>query len=200
MHLPGRLRMSTLGDLLGTLHRARISGVLALRELSGTSAGRRHLIHLRGGFIVSVGLASEEAADRPVAPMTRAQVQQRLEALYHLDDAELTFHVARGALAPPLEQPLTPAEFLHGRPRSRDRTPRGSLREDAASVLSALRHRALETLGLPPNAEMTRVRQAFRTLALQLHPDRHPHADETERSRLAQEFARLTQAYRVLNA
>jgi hypothetical protein len=34
MHLPGRLSSSTLGDLLGSLHRERISGVVELRELA----------------------------------------------------------------------------------------------------------------------------------------------------------------------
>ncbi|RYE89284.1 MAG: molecular chaperone DnaJ, partial [Myxococcales bacterium] len=47
MQLPGKLSLSTLGDLLGALHRGRTSGVLVLRETRGLSAGRRHHIHLR---------------------------------------------------------------------------------------------------------------------------------------------------------
>lgn len=54
MRLPGRLRETTLGDLLGLMHRARLSGVLELVEREGTSSGRRHRIHLESGLIAGV--------------------------------------------------------------------------------------------------------------------------------------------------
>jgi DnaJ-domain-containing protein 1 len=50
MLLPGRLRQTTLGDLLGTLHRARVHGTLELAE----DLGRTHRVHIADGMIVAV--------------------------------------------------------------------------------------------------------------------------------------------------
>jgi hypothetical protein len=50
MNLPGRLRTTTLGDLLGTLHRAEATGTLELAE----DSGRAHRVFLSGGFVVAV--------------------------------------------------------------------------------------------------------------------------------------------------
>jgi DnaJ-like protein/uncharacterized protein DUF4388 len=50
MNLPGRLRMTSLGDLLGTLHRAEATGTLELAE----DNGRAHRVFLSGGFVVAV--------------------------------------------------------------------------------------------------------------------------------------------------
>jgi DnaJ-domain-containing protein 1 len=50
MNLPGRLRTTTLGDLLGMLHRAEASGTLELAE----DAGRAHRIYLSRGLVVAV--------------------------------------------------------------------------------------------------------------------------------------------------
>jgi DnaJ-domain-containing protein 1 len=52
MHLPGRLRSTTLGDMLGSLHRARASGTLELVE----DRGRTHRVHLRAGLVTAVEL------------------------------------------------------------------------------------------------------------------------------------------------
>ncbi len=52
MQLPGRLRSTTLGDLLGTLHRARATGTLELAEFHG----RVHRVHLSRGLVVAVEL------------------------------------------------------------------------------------------------------------------------------------------------
>lgn len=196
MHLPGKLRMSTLGDLLGSLHRAGISGVLALREPRGASAGQSHRIYLRGGLIVAIeAVAAGSSPPGPPAPMDRLQVQQRLEALFKLEDAELTFHVARGGTG--LSRPLTPAEFLHGRPRLRDA---GKGKAAPGPVASPARRRALEVLGLPASATPREVQRAFRALALRLHPDRHPDAPEERKAELHRAFVRLTQAYQQLTA
>lgn len=185
MNLPGKLRHSTLGDLLGTLHRAGLSGVLALRELRGATAGRCHKIHLQRGLIVAV-----ETADAPEG-LDRALMKQRLDELFRLEDAELSFHVARRSAGAGV--PLTPVDFLHGRPRVRDRketprVPEGSL----------LRRRALALFGLPSTATLREIQRAFRAQALTLHPDRHPDATEERRAELSGAFSRLTQAYRVL--
>jgi DnaJ-domain-containing protein 1 len=50
MLLPGRLRQTTLGDLLGTLHRARAHGTLELVE----DLGRTHRVHVADGLVVAV--------------------------------------------------------------------------------------------------------------------------------------------------
>src|SRR5271165_5650253 len=58
MHLPRRLSTSTLGDLLGSLHREGITGLIELSEIRGPGGrsvpGRVHRIHLRGGLVVGV--------------------------------------------------------------------------------------------------------------------------------------------------
>jgi DnaJ-domain-containing protein 1 len=50
MLLPGRLRQTTLGDLLGALHRAGVQGTLELAE----DLGRTHRVHLSDGMVVAV--------------------------------------------------------------------------------------------------------------------------------------------------
>jgi hypothetical protein len=56
MHLPGRLSSSTLGDLLGSLHRAKVTGTVELAEIAtfGGVTGRTHRLHLRAGLVVGV--------------------------------------------------------------------------------------------------------------------------------------------------
>ncbi|NUP08015.1 MAG: hypothetical protein HOW73_18370 [Polyangiaceae bacterium] len=49
MLLAASLSRSTLGDILGQLHRARASGVLVLSETVGDRAGVEHAVHLIGG-------------------------------------------------------------------------------------------------------------------------------------------------------
>jgi hypothetical protein len=193
MNLPGRLRSSTLGDLLGGLHRARLSGALGLREVGAPVAGRVHRVHLRGGLVVAI--ETLEAGQEPrgqVEDMGREEVRARLEELYRLTDAELTFHVASPRPSKASE-PLRPAEFLHGRPRARDR----GVSSRPTPTPRAL---AYEALGLAPGATAREIQQAFRALALRFHPDRYPHVDEPTRDRMAQRFARLTRAYHLLVA
>ena len=50
MHLPGRLRTTTFGDLLGGLHRAASTGTLELTE----PTGRAHRVHLACGLVSAV--------------------------------------------------------------------------------------------------------------------------------------------------
>jgi DnaJ-domain-containing protein 1 len=50
MQLPGRLKATTLGDLLGSLHRGRVSGTLELVE----PCGRVHRVHLATGLVTAV--------------------------------------------------------------------------------------------------------------------------------------------------
>ena len=54
MRLPGRLRATTLGDLLGSLYRERATGTLELVEHGGVAAGRVHRVHLDAGLVGAV--------------------------------------------------------------------------------------------------------------------------------------------------
>ncbi|HET9955689.1 MAG TPA: DUF4388 domain-containing protein [Polyangiaceae bacterium] len=51
MILPGRLAATTLGDLLGQLHRGRVTGILELLEDSGSASGQLHRIFLNEGLV-----------------------------------------------------------------------------------------------------------------------------------------------------
>ncbi|MBS0658915.1 MAG: DnaJ domain-containing protein [Verrucomicrobia bacterium] len=54
MQLPGRLARTTLGDLLGRLHREQVSGVLEITVRAATVL--RHRIHLAAGLVVGLEL------------------------------------------------------------------------------------------------------------------------------------------------
>lgn len=235
MKLPGRLRLTTLGDVLGSLHRASASGVLELAEERGvthriywsqgmitqvdTDLFRQRLGDLlaRQGFLGARALArlarrlleapSQRAGEilieegfvshELVSAGLRGQLRQKLESLFQLTDAQLTFRVPR-----PHEghrAPLSPGEFLHGRPRARrrERAETPPRQPPRSAPLSAGSH-AYALLGLLPGADRTAIQQAFRRLARRLHPDSHPHADADERARLLSRFAELSAAYHAL--
>lgn len=66
MQLPGRLRATTLGDLLGALHRSASSGTLELGETNG----RVHRVHLTGGLVTAVEV---DRASASLAEILRRQ-------------------------------------------------------------------------------------------------------------------------------
>jgi hypothetical protein len=247
MNLPGRLRLTTLGDVLGVLHRSQASGVLELVDDRGTPhrvfwttgmitqietdlyrqrlgdvlagqgfLGARALARLArrlleaprrraGEILIEEGFASGDL----VSAGLRRQLRHKLDALFQLKDAQLAFRIPRPHEAH--RAPLSPGEFLHGRPRARTRAkapenarPRsepssGSYRSSATQPAPAgARSRAYATLGLLPGADRATIQQAFRRLALRLHPDRYPNADASERQRLLSRFAELSAAYHAL--
>jgi hypothetical protein len=212
VELPGSLERSTLGDVLGALHRDRVTGTLRLHEMNG---GREqvHVIAWRDGLIHHVETSRPRRAvgapSRPKASVCWAtegpagtELLERLEALFEITRARLSFRVM-GSHSPPASRPLGPREFLHGRRRSRDATAR--TREPAASKSQAPtpppespRMRALRTLGLQGEPGADAVRAAFRQLARVWHPDRHPTANEHMRAALCQRFAQITVAYEQL--
>ncbi len=196
MHLPNRLASSTLGDLLGALHRKGTTGLLELREMRsarGGVPGRLHRVHLAGGLVTAVeselgslplgevllrrGVLTPEAAGRlagrlavgdrrptgeillrdglaggdAIRAALSEQLRRRVEALFDLEDAAVSFHVARpiaGALRP---APLGPDFFLHGRPRGRDRKGRDHTPPPPAVRVSQARPRpAPEPVAPPP--------------------------------------------------
>ncbi|MCL2448477.1 MAG: J domain-containing protein [Polyangiaceae bacterium] len=64
MHLPGRLRSTSLGDLLGSAHRIGATGTLELVE----DRGRVHRVYLAGGLVVAVELDGDSP---PLAEILR---------------------------------------------------------------------------------------------------------------------------------
>ena len=95
MQLPGRLRSTTLGDLLGALHRAAVTGTLELIE----DRGRTHHIHWMQGLVVAVEidgaspslaefLRGEGAVDEDVLRLSllRAIASRRLHGKVLIDE------------------------------------------------------------------------------------------------------------------
>jgi hypothetical protein len=66
MQLPGRLRLTTLGDLLGTLHRASATGTLELAE----ERGAIHRVFLARGLVIAVEI---EGGTSSLAEILRRQ-------------------------------------------------------------------------------------------------------------------------------
>ncbi|HSC86112.1 MAG TPA: J domain-containing protein [Polyangiaceae bacterium] len=235
MRIPGRLRDTTLGDVLGTLHRAQATGYLELCE----RAGPTHRVELRGGTIVAIESSlgprlgelleldpvarraghdrqGDEWLARGLVSQGRLrvalseQLRQRLELLFAVDDADLRFHVPRPQVDDPTApSPLRAQEFLSGRPRRRRpsqgesrgapgaESPNGETTERQTPA-GGRRVEALRVLGLDPGATPTDVQKAFRRLAQQAHPDRHPHAPAERRIELLRRFAELSRAYHAL--
>ena len=234
MQLPGRLRATTLGDLLGALYRQGASGTLELVE----DRGRTHRVHLTQGLVTAVeldgatpplaellrtsgalddgtmrrallrALTSQRlvgevlASDFHVSPdvidgALRDQLSLRLRALESIEDARIFFRVT---VRPPREalkeRPLQASEFLRGRRRARDRQPSPAPSPFPAPVESS----AYTLLGVQRDADAAEIRRAFRRLARELHPDRHPSASEPERRALAIKFAQVAAAYQSLVA
>ena len=108
---------------------------------------------------------------------------------------DLRFH---GAAVPPRQTPgkVSPEPLV--RPSVRPACP-ARLRR----ILTPSQRRALEDLashGATLAADFTdgELRSAFRALARQYHPDRHPESGAVEQARLSRTFASLTDAYRQL--
>lgn len=181
MNLPGELRLTTLGDVLGAVYREGATGVVELVE-GGANAGRLHRIFIVAGLVGDV--------ESPYA----GRRHERLERLFALRDARIAFRVrARPSTLPP---PLEPHEFLLGRRRARD----GEAGRYGKTRRDPVRTRALATLGLTDTADRASVRNAFRELARRMHPDRFPTASATERAELIRRFAEVTAAYHALVA
>lgn len=219
MQLPGQLKNTTLGDLLGALHRERADGVLELIEPDG----RRHQIELRDGDVEHVetdrggpllgdllglrdipvdtnerrlgeALLSEGRIGRAqLTQALRRQTIARLECLFAVHQAAVRFHAPRPQDDDPTAPlPLGGREFLSGRPRHRARSGARGLPETGRNG------DAWSVLGLNEGASREDIRRAFRQLAQQHHPDRHPNAREGERLELFRRFAEISRAYHTL--
>src|SRR6201999_1146730 len=111
-------------DVDTTLSHPRLGEILArdgLLSMSALSRVARRLVEQPGKrvgeILVEEGLGSADL----VAAALRRQRTSRLEALYSLSEALIRFHVPRprSGFRP---APLSPREFLHGRPRARGQT------------------------------------------------------------------------------
>ena len=169
-----------LGELLSR------EGVLAREGLSRLARKLVSEPHRRSGeILVEEKLASGE----DVISGLRRQLRFRIEALFRLSEALIRFHV-RAPRDASERRPaaLGPEEFLHDRPRARK----------TRNLRSAPNEAAFRVLGLGPGADDEAVQRAFRRLARDVHPDRHPGASAEERARLLSRFAELSQAYHTL--
>ena len=230
MQLPGRLRSTTLGDLLGTLHRASSTGTLELVE----DRGRSHRVHLTQGAVVAVELDGvapslaeilrrERAADDDVLrrSLLRAMASRRLHGEVLVDDYHLSASVVGAALRRQLLGRLAvldqladarvsfrvavraPRGALHGAPLRPSEFLVGRRRSRTRLEAAAPAERVdapWTILGVAPGADAVEIKRAYRRLARAVHPDLHPGATDEERRALETRFSEITQAYRALVA
>jgi DnaJ-domain-containing protein 1 len=226
MQLPSRLARTTLGDVLGTAHRARATGVVELRELSG----RCHRVYFASGKVTQVELDGASTPllsilraeghvdeETPRRTLLRAMSSHRMVGEVLVND----FHVARSvvdaALRRQILERLARLETLSDAQlsfRVAVRAPPSATAglEGNDFLRGRRRHRdriaktptpapvghAFRVLGVGPNATRDEIRAAYRALAKSLHPDLHPHATDGERTRLGHRLAEVTAAYRAL--
>jgi len=104
-----------------------------------------------------------------------------------------------------LTTPLLAAPLAHGyaaslfrtAPQPRLERPRRRLSAGQQDALDILRHAG--AYDLRSDYFASELKAAFRRLARQLHPDRHPGADGATRARLASAFHQVREAYRALS-
>jgi hypothetical protein len=192
MQLPGRLKTTTLGDVLGSLHRGGVSGTLELVETSG----RTHRIHLSGGLVTAVEvdravaslgeiLRDDDALDDDVLrrSLLRAIASRRLHGEVLIHDFHLAPSVVGRALRKQLTERLALLEQISDARisyRVTVRPPRGALTDDPlrASEFLAGKKRARDRVpdsgtfrtsrppsGFPGSVDHQRV-GAFRILGL----------------------------------
>lgn len=197
MQLPGRLKATTLGDMLGALHRDKASGTLELSEPSG----RIHRIHLAVGNVTSVELDRASASlaeilrrdetideDTLRRSLLRAMASRRLHGEVLVRDFHLSPDVVGSALRKQLMLRLAVLEELADAQvtfRVAIRPPRGALVDAPLSAHEFLpgrkraRERTAETASgtyrsasasLPGGWDATRVR-AYRTLGVRFDAD-----------------------------
>ena len=132
--------------------------------------------------------------------MPAAQFAHVLDRLIGLGPGPSSTAVTAGILT----TPLLAAPLAHGNPASLCRTAPQPRRERPRRRLTAFQQDALVVLRLAgaqdlhPDYFASELKSAFRRLARQLHPDRHPGADGETRARLAAAFHQVREAYLAL--
>ena len=164
MQLPGRLAATTLGDVLGALHRAGARGSLEIVE----RGGRTHRVFLADGLVTAVELdrasptlaevlRREAALDDEVLrrSLLRALAQQRLHGEVLVDDFLIAPQVVGRALRAQLGLRLEALERLADctlRFRVAVRAPREALAQPLGPE-QFLHGRRRRRDGAPPDAE-----------------------------------------------
>jgi len=147
MNLPGRLRSTSLGDILGALHRSAATGTLELAD----DRGRVHRIYLVQGLVSAVDveeatpplaeiLRRDRAADDQVIrqSLLRAMTSQRLLGEVLIDDFRVAPSVVGRALRQQILSRIAVLERLADARvsfRVALRAPRGALGERAGGPL-----------------------------------------------------------------
>jgi hypothetical protein len=142
MQLPGRLKATTLGDLLGSLHRSSASGSLELVE----GNGRTHRVHLSSGLVTAVELdrasaslaellRREDAIDEDILrrSLLRAMASRRLHGEVLVRDFHLSPSIVGRALRQQVMLRLSVLEELLDAQicyRVTVRPPRGALTDE----------------------------------------------------------------------
>jgi DnaJ-domain-containing protein 1 len=196
--LPGRLEKTTLGDLLGVLHRAGATGTLELVE----DRGRVHRIHVAQGLVVSVeidGVAPSLAEilrrdhviddDTLRRSLLRAMASQRLHGEVLVNEFRLSPSIVGNALRRQILARLAMLERLPGARvsyRVALRAPRGSLHDLPLQPNEFLhgRRRSRERGASPRQPTYVRDTSHWRVLGLS------PGASETEIKRAYRRLAR----------
>ena len=205
--LPGRLKTTTLGDLLGTLHRNAATGTLELAE----PHGRTHRVHLTRGAVTAVELdrataslaeilRRQESIDEDTLrrSLLRAMASRRLHGEVLVRDFHLSPEVVGRALRRQLQLRLSVLEELGDAQvcfRVTVRPPRGALVDDPLGALEFLsgKRRLRDRDGAPsvrppsmPGTWDPARAQACRSLGISFN------ADPTE---VKQAYRRLVRSY-----
>jgi hypothetical protein len=141
-------------------------------------------------------------ASATVSRALRQQLSRRLNALYELPDARITYRIAYAqATCAVLGEPLSPDQFLRNKPRLRDRSTRsasGAPPHNDLSHREAARIHALLLLGLAPQCSAADIKKAFHRMAARLHPDRHVSAPASHQEAARLRFVQVVNAYNTL--
>jgi DnaJ-domain-containing protein 1 len=180
MRLPGRLKATTLGDLLGALHRESSTGTLELVE----DRGRTHRVHVAAGRVVAVELDGaapslseilrrEGAADDDVLrrSLLRAMASRRLHGEVLVTEFHLAPSIVGAALRRQVLARLTALDQMVDARlsfRVTVRAPRGALHESPLEPREFLhgRRRARARTPAPPVAHVSHDAAPWRLLGL----------------------------------
>jgi len=73
-------------------------------------------------------------------------------------------------------------------------------KQTSSNIQESIKQDYLNLLGLKPkkNYSHQEIKKAYRRMANKVHPDKHPHASESEKQRMAEKFKEINEAYKWL--